>query len=86
MRQDCCDLLGQRADLVAGRLALHKVIAFVRKIEGGLETRRQIKEALLELGNPDGQRALKLIERRPRLERRDRLDQVSDCRSKTRAA
>ena len=57
---------------------LDEVIALVRKIERRLELRGQIEQLGVDLGDALGQRAFELIERRARLQRRDRVDEIGD--------
>ena len=64
---------------VAGqRAGLDEVIALIRKIDRGLQPRDQIEECGIDLADRLRERALKLIERRARLQRRNGINQIAD--------
>ena len=68
----------QRVDRPRQRAGLDEVIALVGKIDRRLEPRDQIEQRRVDRPRSRGQRAFELIERRARLQRRHRVDQIGD--------
>ena len=67
-----------RGDRFARLLRRDEVIALVGKIQRRLELRDDVEQLLLDRADRRRQRAFELIERRPRLQRRDGVDQIGD--------
>ena len=77
-REQRRDVGGDRSRSTRGRgSASTKVIALVRKVQRRLEPRREIEQSLRRCRGSRRQRALELIERRARLQRRHRVDQIA---------
>jgi hypothetical protein len=65
-------------DFLRQRAGLDEVIALFGKIDGRFESCDEIEEGRVDVGDGSRQRALQLIERRTRLQRRHRVDQIGD--------
>ena len=65
-------------DAARGLAGLDEVVALVGKVERRLEPRDQIEQLRIDRGDAPRQRAVELIERHARLQRRRRVDQIRD--------
>ncbi len=70
--------VGDRGQLRRCRRGVDEVVTLVGKVQRRLEPGRQIEQRAVDRANALRERALELIERRTRLNRRDRLDEVAD--------
>ena len=57
---------------------IDEVIALFRKVDRRFEPRDQIEQRRVDLADRSRQRAVQLIERGARLQRRDRVDEIGD--------
>ena len=77
-REERARLVEQLLDCLGDVARCEEVIALVWKIDRGLEARDEIEQRGIDVANRARQRAVELIERRSRLERSRRVDQVAD--------
>ena len=78
LREKRIDVGNHTRKRVARLLRRYEVIALVGKVERRLEPCHDVEQRLFNRADGRGQRALELIERRARLQRRHGLDQVGD--------